>query len=218
MSAPSPAPRAARICFALTALAVLTGVTIQVAVAASADGGRFHTATGRVFNVFCYFTVQSNLLAGLGCLLLAIRLERSSRAFAWLRMTGLVAITVTGTVYYALLADFSLPAWSLAGSLIAHALVPVATVLGWLAFGPRGLRAPRLVPRVLAFPAGWLAFVLIRGPVVRFYPYPFVNVDRHGYPVVLLNSVLIGVLVVGLAAGALWLDARLLRRAPRPAA
>ncbi|HZV74533.1 MAG TPA: Pr6Pr family membrane protein [Conexibacter sp.] len=213
MSAPSSAPRAARTCFALTALAVLVGVTIQVAVAANAQHGHFATAGGRVFNVFCYFTIQSNLLVAAGCLLLAIRLERTSATFAWLRMTGLVAITVTGLVYYTVLADFSaLHGWRLVGDIIVHAIVPVVSVLGWLVFGPRGLSARHLVALTLAFPACWLAFTLIRGPIVDFYPYPFVDVNEHGYPIVLIDSAVIGLVVLGLAAGALWLDDRLARR------
>jgi hypothetical protein len=214
MTAISDDPRAARACFALTALAVLVGITIQVAVAADAQHGRFATAGGRVFNVFCYFTIQSNLLIGFSCLLLAIGLQRTSAAFAWLRMTGLVAITVTGLVYYTVLADFgALHGWRLAADVIVHGIVPVVSVLGWLAFGPRGLSAPHLVPLTVVFPACWLVFTLIRGPIVDFYPYPFVDVNAHGYPVVLLNSAMIGLLVLGLAAGARRLDARLLRRA-----
>ncbi|HYV16819.1 MAG TPA: Pr6Pr family membrane protein [Conexibacter sp.] len=217
MPASLSAPRAARACFAATALAALIGLTIQIALAASAEHGRFPTAAGRVFNVLCYFTIQSNVLVCVSCLLLAIRLERSSAAFAWLRMTGLVAIVVTGLVYYTVLADFSsVHGWRLVADVIVHGIVPVAAVAGWYMFGPRGLRAPHLVPLTLAFPACWLALTLIRGPIVDFYPYPFVDVDRHGYPVVLLNSAAIGALVLALAAAALRLDARLQRRAPQP--
>lgn len=213
MPASSQAAQQARACFAFTALAVLVGVTIQVFNAANGDSGHFATAGARVFNLFCYFTIQSNLLVGLGCLLLAIRLERSSAAFAWLRMTSLVAIAITGLVYYTVLADFgALHGWRLAGDIVVHGIVPIVSVLGWLLFGPRGLTAPHLVPLTLAFPACWLAFTLIRGPIVDFYPYPFVDVNAHGYPIVLVNSAAIGLLVIGLAAGALRLDARLSRR------
>lgn len=204
----------ARACFALTALAVVVGVTIEAAVAANAAPDHFATAGGRVFNVFCYFTIQSNLLVGLSCLLLAVRLERRSALFAWLRMTGLVAIVITGLVYYLVLADFStLHGWRLAGDLVAHAIVPVLSVVGWIAFGPRGLTTRHLVPLTLVFPAAWLAFTLIRGPIVDYYPYPFVDVNAHGYPIVLVNSAVIGALVLALAAGALRLDARLAARA-----
>jgi hypothetical protein len=57
-----------------------------------------------------------------------------------------------------------------------------------------------------------LAFTLARGPIADFYPYPFVDVDANGYLRVLLNSALIGLLVIGLAAVALWIDAVLARR------
>lgn len=213
MLAPSSDARMARACFALTVLLVAVGVAMEVGVAAGADGGPFTTAPGRIFNVFCYFTIQSNVLVGLACLLLAIRPNRTSAAFAWLRMTGLVSITITGVLYYALLADFgSLHGWHLAADIVVHTIVPVLSLVGWIAFGPRGLTAPHLAPLTIVYPACWLAFTLIRGPIADFYPYPFVDVDALGYPRVLLNSAMIGALVIGLAAGALRIDARLAHR------
>jgi hypothetical protein len=56
--------RWARAWFAVTALAVLGGLVIQIAVTAGDEGGHFSTAGARIFNVFCFFTVQSNILRG----------------------------------------------------------------------------------------------------------------------------------------------------------
>jgi hypothetical protein len=203
----------ARACFALTAATVVAGLTIQVCVAASAEQGRFSTGLGRAANVFAYFTIQSNVLVGVACLLLALRLTRGSAAFAWLRMTGLVAIAVTALVYYAVLADFStLAGWHLAADVIVHGVVPLLALGGWAAFGPRGIASRRTALLALAFPVVWLTFSLIRGELDGFYPYPFVDVDRHGYAVVLLNSLGIGTLVVALGIAAAALDIRLARR------
>jgi hypothetical protein len=60
----------------------------------------------------------------------------------------------------------------------------------------------------LALPISWLGYTLIRGESVDWYPYPFVDVSKHGYDGVLARSV---GLTVGLAvAGAalLWLGNR----------
>lgn len=209
----TPHPRSARWCFALTALLVAVGIAMQVVVAANGHDAHFTTATARVLNVFAYFTIQSNLLVGLGCLLLAIKPDRWSPAFAWLRMTGLVSITITFVVYQVLLADYgALHGWRLAADLVVHWIVPLASVGGWLIFGPRGLTARHLAPLTILYPACWLAFTLARGPIADFYPYPFVDVDANGYPRVLLNSAVIGLLVIGLAAVALRIDAVLARR------
>ncbi len=71
---------------------------------------------------------------------------------------------------------------------LLHMVVPLLAVIGWFAFGPRG-RAARadLVP-FLVLPVFWLAYTLVRGAFVDWYPYPFIDVVEHGYGVVLLNA------------------------------
>jgi hypothetical protein len=88
---------------------------------------------------------------------------------------------------------------------------PVMGVLGWLMFGPRGLTSRRVMRLSVLFPVAWLAFVLIRGPIVDYYPYPFVDVTKLGYARVLVNCVWVAVLYLGLTAGATALDSRLAR-------
>ena len=41
------------------------------------------------------------------------------------------------------------------------------------------------------------------------YPYPFLDVPEHGYPVVLVNAALMAVLFLAISFGALALDRRL---------
>jgi len=204
--------RWARACFAATALAVLTALVIQVAVAATEEGGHFTSVGGRVFNVFCFFTIQSNILVGVASTLLALRLKRSSQAFAVLRLTGLVAITITAVVYHTVLSDLrELTDWALTADVLLHTLVPLLAILGWLLFGPRSLTSPRIAVLTLIFPICWLAFTLIRGPIVDFYPYPFLDVNDLGYPAVLANSALVALLFATVAAGAAALDQRITR-------
>lgn len=202
----------ARACFALTAFVVLVGLAIDVVDVIDVDTARFATPAGRIFNLFCFFTIQSNVLVGICTLLLVARLERHSTPFAVLRTTSLVAIVVTGLVYHALLAgDRVLTGWPWVANLLLHTVVPLLAVVGWLAFGPRGLVSRRVVWLTLVFPICWLALTLVRGPIADFYPYPFVDVSDLGYVHVLANCVGIGVLIVALAGGASALDRRLAR-------
>jgi hypothetical protein len=62
------------------------------------------------------------------------------------------------------------------------------------------------------YPLLWLAFTLIRGEGVGFYPYPFVDVSEHGYGRVLLNCLFVALLFLALAAGANLLDRRISQR------
>jgi hypothetical protein len=198
--------------FALTSLMVLAGVIIQLFVTGGLEAGFFHTRAGRVLNVFCFFTIQSNLIVGGTCLLLALSPARSSIVFKSFRLTGVVAIIITGLVYHAVLRHlFDLESWALVADNLIHTVVPVMAVAGWLMFGPRGLTSRRVKWLSVIFPVAWLAFTLIRGAFVHFYPYPFVDVSKIGYGRALVNCAWVAVIYLGIAAGATALDQWLVR-------
>ena len=198
----------------LTVTVVLAGIVIQLPLSAQNEEGFFSTAPERLFNVFAYFTIQSNLLLGGTALVLALWPDRTRGAvFKTLRLNGVLCIAVTGIVYHAVLAGLDeLSGWAWVSNFLLHTAAPIAGVLGWLLFGPRGQTDWRIVGWSIVYPLLWLAFTLIRGEFVHFYPYPFVNVDEHGYGRVLLNCLLVAVLFLALAAGATILDRRLRRK------
>ncbi len=199
---------------ALTALIVAVGIVVQLIVTANGTAGFFADNPDRVFNVFAYFTIQSNLLLGGTTFMLALQPDRpQSTLFRTLRLNGVLCIAVTGIVYHLALADLDdLTVWAAVANILLHTASPVAGVLGWLLFGPRGMTDPRVVAWSIVYPLLWLVFTLVRGEFVGFYPYPFVSVVEHGYPRVLLNCLLVAVLFLALAAGATSLDRRLHRK------
>jgi hypothetical protein len=202
--------RQARVWFGATAGCVLAGVVISAITAANNTGGHFHPAAARAANAFAFFTVQSNLLVGLATVMLAVGANRSSTAFAVLRLSGLIAITITAVVFHAVLAQtLDLKNWDAVGNELVHTVVPVMAIVGWLLVGPWGLTPPRVVWLSLIFPVWWLGFTLIRGASAHWYPYPFINVTQLGYARVAVNCVWMALLMVGLAAGARVLDGRL---------
>jgi hypothetical protein len=207
-------PRWARPWFAVTALCVIGGVALSV-YSAVKNPGYFHSGVERGFNAFAFFTVQSNLIVGGTTVLLAIRLDRTSTVFRTFRLIGLVAIAVTGVVYHVALARiFDLDGIDQLGNQLVHTVVPLLAVLGWLMFGPRGQISRRVVWLSLLYPACWLVFTLIRGAVIHWYPYPFINVVEIGYGKAILNAFWVSLLLLGLAAGAAALDSRLGPRGP----
>ncbi|MFB3739453.1 MAG: Pr6Pr family membrane protein [Candidatus Velamenicoccus archaeovorus] len=206
----------ARVWFAATAAVVVFGIVVSLALAPGNVESSFDQGWERVLNVFAFFTIQSNILVGLASALLAADPRRSSTGFAVLRLTGLVAIVITGVVYHVMLSEISQEhGWALWSDHALHTVSPIVTVVGWLLFGPRGLPSAGVVWRSLVFPIAWTIFTLIRGELVGFYPYPFIDVGAHGYAQVSLNCLVIAVLYVGLATGALVLDRRLGRRVHR---
>lgn len=65
----------------------------------------------------------------------------------------------------------------------------------------------------LAFPLAWIAYTFVRGAVVGWYPYPFLDVTTLGLAPALLNTAVVAVVFVGLAWLVRVVDARL-RAAP----
>jgi hypothetical protein len=191
----------ARAWFGLTGLVVGVGIVVQLFATADVENGRFAALHSRLFNVFCFFTVQSNLIVGVTCLLLALSLDRPSTAFRVLRLDGLIGIVVTFVVFHVALKSLQeLSGKAAVADFLLHTASPIMCALGWWVFGPRGWVSWRVVWLSLIFPICWLVFTLIRGPIVSFYPYPFLDVDEHGYPRVLLSSLIVAILFVGLGA------------------
>jgi len=201
----------ARPWFFATAACVFAGVVIQLFVSANNRALFGGSPLGRALNIFAYFTIQSNLIVGATCLLLAIRLQRSSTVFAAFRLIGVVAITVTFVVFHVALSHLlDLDRWAQVANQLQHTVVPVLAVAGWLMFGPRGLTSARIARFTVTFPLAYMAFTLIRGPLASdFYPYPFANPKQLGYVAVAVNALWIALLFTGIAAGATALDRRL---------
>jgi hypothetical protein len=209
----------ARVFFGLTALVVLAGIVVQVIVTANGPPLFFQSSTSRGLNVFAFFTILSNVIVGGTTLLLAMNPRRSSTLFDTFRLTGVVAITITGIVYHSVLAGLlDLDSWALVADHALHTVVPVLAVLGWLMFGPRGLTSARIAKLSAIFPVLWMIFTVIRGAIVGFYPYPFVDVEHLGYAKVTINSVWIAGLYLGLAYSAKALDGWLARTTSRTSA
>ncbi|MEV4145349.1 Pr6Pr family membrane protein [Amycolatopsis sp. NPDC049691] len=188
--------------FAVTAVVALTGLVSQV-VATATDPG------GRVANLLCFFTIDSNLLVAITSALVALGLARG-RLFTVLWLDALVGIIVTGIVYQVALAGlYELHGLSLFSDTMLHKVTPILFVLGWLLAAPRGVLTWATVGWSLLYPLAWLAFTLPRGAVTGFYPYPFVDAGALGYGQVALNCVFIGLFFTALAAGAFLYDRRL---------
>lgn len=201
--------------FALTAACVLAGIVVQIAVTASNESFFGGSTVNRGLNVFAFFTVQSNVLVGVTCLLLALNPHRSSAVFAVFRLTGLVAITVTFLVFHVVLSGLlDLDTWAQVANQLLHTVVPALAIAGWVMFGPRGRTSWTVVRWTVAYPLFYMLFTGIRGPLAsNWYPYPFADVHALGYLRVSINALWIMLLFLAIAAMAHALDRRLRPRA-----
>ena len=212
---------AGRIVFGLTALVVAVGVVVQLFAAADNEHG-FFTGGAAVLNVFCYFTIQSNIALGVGCFLLATGAASPALWFRVLRMIGVVGITLTFVVFQLVLRGLQdLTGQAAFADVMLHTVSPILGVVGWLLFGPRELTSPTVIAWTVAYVAAWGVFTMIRGAIVRhggvhFYPYPFLDAPDKGYPRVILNLIVVAAAFLGLCAGAHAIDGWLTRRRAEP--
>ncbi len=189
---------AARIVFGLTALAAVVGLAFSLYGAVTADSEQFTSAGARVLNQLSFFTLQSNIIVAITCGLLAVSLDRTSTSFQVFRLAGVVDIFVTGVIYYTLL-DQPQDRWvGVVSNLLLHAVVPIAGVVGWLVFGPKRRVSITVAAYAALVPILWLVFTLVRGAVIDWYPYPFVDVSTHGYGRVMANVAAMAVFFVAL--------------------
>jgi hypothetical protein len=161
----------------------------------------------RAWDLAQYFTILTNALTAY----MLLRAVRGPAPGPDLTATVVLNISMVGLVYQILLA----PAVPLQGAnwwtdLGLHTVVPLATLLWWLAFGNKGQRLAR-IPIWLIWPGSYCLYALVRGHFTGRYPYFFLDVARFGPVQIALN---IAGLVVTFAIGAalLWLIARPLRR------
>ncbi len=209
--------------FALNALVVAVGVIISVAKAGDSDAA-FFTGVAAKLNVFCFFTIQSNLILATTCAMLAAGWVRPATWFGSLRLIGVVGIALTFVVFQAVLRPLQdLTGLSALADFLLHTLSPILGVGGWLLFGPRRQTSRAVVGWTTAYVAAWGLFTMIRGAVVErgdgkhFYPYDFMDPTDKGYARVVVNLVIVAVVFFALAVGAHALDGWLTRRRTVPA-
>jgi hypothetical protein len=204
----------ARVLHALVALAALTGVVMELVIAVVDGPGTAPNQTERLVRLFSYFTIQSNVLVGVVSVLLALRPERDGRVFRVLRLDALLCIAVTGIVYNTVLRGLNeLSAAGQVSNTLLHLLAPLLAVAAWGLVGPRPRVDAVTVWWSVAYPLAWIAYTFLRGAVVDWYPYPFLDVGELGLVRALVNTAVVAVVFLALAWLVRLVDARL-RPAP----
>jgi hypothetical protein len=168
-------PRWARLAHALTALVAITALVLQLVLVV--QGNRILDETHppdlgtRLVRFASYLTIWSNALAAGTTAALAIDPARDGRVFRVLRANGLVLVALSGIVHFFLLRPLlDLDGADLLADRLLHVAVPVLTVAGWIAVGPRVRLGRGDLAPFLAVPLVWIGYTLARGAVVDWYP------------------------------------------------
>ena len=155
---------------------------------------------------FSYFTILTNCLVALYFsvlwykkpLSLLYRFEKPG----FLTATTLYIMTV-GIVYQLMLRDL----WEPAGMQkmvdeLLHSVIPIYVFVFWIFYENKKDILWSAVPSWLLYPLSYLIFILLRGNLSGFYPYPFVDVTELGFEKVLTIS---GLLFLAFVLGAVVL-------------
>jgi hypothetical protein len=174
-------------------------------------------------NYFSYFTILSNYMVAIILTLLSVSPQSrigSVAGSADVRTCVALYIMVTGVVYLIFLSHLSPPrTLRYTANVLLHYVVPVMYVVDWLFFVPKGTLRVKQVWAWLIFPLAYAGYTFLHGALSGFYPYPFMNVTKLGYPHVLLNCVFltIGFALLGLLMVAIdrWMGAKKLGHSQR---
>ncbi len=129
-----------------------------------------------VVNFFSFFTNLSNIFGAVVLVYLAIRPGTGDSV----RGAATTYLAITGIVYNLLLRGEDLGVLKPWINVVLHVVMPIVMLLDWL-LDPPGRPIPlRRALWWLAFPLVYVGYSLIRGAVVAWYPYPFLNPAHPG--------------------------------------
>ena len=137
--------------------------------------------TGDAVNFFFYFTDLSNLFGAFVLLFGGAAALRGRTGMPdAVRGAAALYLVITGLVYWTLLADQITAETIKWQNDVVHGVMPVAVLLDWLLLPPATRLSRAAASRWLAFPLVYLAVSLIRGPLVQWWPYDFLDPREPG--------------------------------------
>ncbi|MDZ5433658.1 Pr6Pr family membrane protein [Pseudomonas fluorescens] len=159
---------------------------------------------GGLVSFFSYFTVLTNTLVAtvLTCELTS-RESAARRWFLqpWVSSGIAVSIVVVGLAYSLLLRHLWHPeGWQWLADELLHDVMPLLFLIYWCCWVPKGTLRLRHIALWMIYPLAYFAYALMRGHLLAAYPYPFIDVDKLGYPQVFINAggLLVGFVVIAL--------------------
>lgn len=165
-----------------------------------------------IIRYFSFFTILTNILTTV-CFTVLLCTPMSTWGKFFSRPSTLTAlavyITIVGVVYNGILRFLWSPqgAQQLVDELL-HLVNPLWFLLFWIFFVPKSRLKWKNVFFWLLYPLIYIIFILVRGSVSGFYPYPFINVSNLGYPAVLVNCVILFFAFLLLSLLFVWIGKR----------
>ena len=210
----------ARLYRGLFAAVTWLALAVQVLLAVGDKGG--WDVVVSIVRLFSFFTILTNLLVALaftGPLLSDHRRLARWSASEGVRASVAMYITVVGVIYHLLLAPYWGPTgWLLAVNVVLHTVTPIAFVLDWLLFTPKGRLRWTDAAKWLIFPLAYGAWTVAHGLVSGWWPYGFVNPGQIGWGGLVVSLLAFAAFFYGLGLVIVGADRLLSRRARRDSA
>jgi hypothetical protein len=146
-----------------------------------------------IIRFFSFYTILTNILVSL-CLMVHWLKPNSRWGIYFSRPSVSTAIAINifivGLLYNLILRQM----WSPEGlqrvaDELLHIVIPLVFIVYWYLFAPKGGLGWKNAFTWLLYPLVYAIFVLFRGALSGFYPYPFIDINTLGYNQVILNSV-----------------------------
>jgi hypothetical protein len=203
----TPTTRNGTVLVAILRLAVAALVAGAVVATVAEAAGR---TTINPFNMFGYFTIQSNIILAVVYAVIAVvslRGETASPALNIARGSVTTYIIIVGVVYATLLAPLGAAggvpvAWA---NTALHIITPIYALADWILFSDRARIGFNRLWIVLIYPLVWVAVVLVRGATDGWVPYPFLHPDT-GYASVFFYVGLIVVVMFAFGSLVFWIS------------
>lgn len=155
-------------------------------------------------NFFSFFTVISNALAALLFIFCgAIFPSFHKPVIQIIRGAIVLYMLMTGVIFSLVLAgienvDLTAVPWD---NTVLHYIMPFVVVLDWLIDPPRKRLGFKQTWTWLLLPVAYVAYSLLRGSIVNWYPYPFLNPTHSS---TLTFVITLGIMAVGIIVAS-WL-------------
>jgi hypothetical protein len=157
-----------------------------------------------ILRYFTYFTILSNILAALTYTSIwidpAAGWLKKGKSPSWISAVT-VYMTVVGIIYNTVLRNLLIlyGVDSIVNEFL-HVILPLSILFFWIIFVRKSELKWKMALTWLTYPLGYILLVMLVGSQTGFYPYPFADAGKLGYPKALTNGfwVLTGFLILSL--------------------
>ncbi|MBD3749113.1 MAG: Pr6Pr family membrane protein [Sphingobacteriales bacterium] len=165
---------------------------------------------------FSYFTIMTNILVAV-CFTV-LYLHSGSKWNSWFSKPAVLTATtvyilIVGAVYNLVLRASNHPQGiGILADELLHSVMPLYFLFFWIKYVPKGNLSYQNAKSWLVYPGLYLIYTIIKGLFVHQYPYFFMDVDKIGYPAVMMNSAVLFLIFFGLFYLFIWMDKRMAKK------